>query len=159
MIYDLFLLLNCWFGLVDDRHNMVWVGISVVVGNSIGVKGVGDNSLDGLDSVVNMGDEVDHVRNGVVVHVVVWKGVDSVVDMGDKVDHVWSSNLDFGDLVDWSWGLFGHQATSLNILELSQEGLLGLGNISGVIKIHGSDLRSLDIIVDWSQSNVFPSLH
>ena len=49
MIYDLFLLLNCWFGLLDDWHNMVWVGISVVVGNSIGVNGVGDNSFDGLD--------------------------------------------------------------------------------------------------------------
>ena len=159
MIYHLFLLLNCWFGLVDDRHNMVWVGISVVVGNSIGVNGVGDNSLDGLDSVVDMGDEVDHVGNGVVVHVVVWKGVDSVVDMGDKVDHVWSSNLDLGDLVNWSWGLFGHEATSLNILELGMESLLGLGNIGGVIKVHVGNLWGLNVVVDWHQVDMFTGLN
>ena len=120
---------------LDGGHH---IGVGVGVGVGIGVcvrDGIGGRDIDLLEG----GGEDVVVGEGVVCHVVVWKGVVHS-DRGHR------GSDDLGHLVDRGGGLHGLEAAGLNVPEAGHKSLLGLGNIHGVIKIGVGDLGSLDVM-------------
>ena len=100
-----------------------------------------------------------------VVEAGVGEGVEGVVgEVSGGVDHVGTMAVHHGSLnlhhsrSHWTSSLFISQTSGLHILELQEESFLGLGHVLGVSHVGGGDLRSLDVIVLWSQHGVLSSL-
>merc|ERR1712002_355166 len=53
--------------------------------------------------------------------------------------------------MDRGGSLFGSQTSSSSVIESSLESSFGSSNLFYVIKVGGSDLRSLYVIVDWME--------
>merc|ERR1711881_49506 len=53
--------------------------------------------------------------------------------------------------MDRSGSLFGSQTSSSSVIESSLESSFGSSDLFNVIKVGGSDLRSLYVIVDWME--------